>query len=312
MFADELSRFAAELSERPVRAIAAELVIPPTIAVLGRRGVGRRTVRSALAGAGLSTAPGPLADLVVYVIAEVVKPEDAEAVAACPQPVAVVLNKADLAGGVEAAAARLGTPVLPLSGLWAAAALTDRLDDTLWGALAMLAVEPADPGCTDRFRSGAHRVPAAVRLRLCDVLDGSGITRVLPALRAGSSPDRVRTLLRHASGIDAVVERLWVLSAPLRYRRLLDAVLRLEALAVADGRIGDFLSRDATVLARMEAAAEVIRDAGLTDDDGDTAAGRLRRAARWHRYRRGPVDTLHRACGADIARGALRLWSVSR
>lgn len=32
-------------------------------------------------------------------------------------------------------------------------------------------------------------------------------------------------------------------------------------------------------------------------------------AVRWQRYPRGPVSGLHRACGADIVRGSLRLLS---
>jgi hypothetical protein len=44
-------------------------------------------------------------------------------------------------------------------------------------------------------------------------------------------------------------------------------------------------------------------------DRGDTAAAHLRRAVHWQRYRRGPVAATHRACGADIVRGSLRLWT---
>ncbi|MBV8455027.1 MAG: hypothetical protein JO122_00235 [Acetobacteraceae bacterium] len=40
------------------------------------------------------------ADATVYVITEVVKPEDTEAIATAGHPVLAVLNKADLAGGV--------------------------------------------------------------------------------------------------------------------------------------------------------------------------------------------------------------------
>jgi hypothetical protein len=48
-------------------------------------------------------------------------------------------------------------------------------------------------------------------------------------------------------------------------------------------------------------------EAGVAVDRGDDAAAHLRRAVRWRRYSRGPVDALHRSCGADIARGSLRL-----
>jgi hypothetical protein len=65
---------------------------------------------------------------------------------------------------------------------------------------------------------------------------------------------------------------------------------------------------DAHVAARMAAAIEVVRAAGMTVDGGVTAAAHLRRAITWQRYSRGPVSRLHRRCGADIARGSLRLW----
>jgi hypothetical protein len=86
-------------------------------------------------------------------------------------------------------------------------------------------------------------------------------------------------------------------------------VAQLEALAVSDGRIGDFLHCDDTVVARMAAAVDVVEAAGLTVDPADDPRTHLRRAVRWRRYSRGPASALHRACGADIARGSLRLWS---
>ena len=68
---------------------------------------------------------------------------------------------------------------------------------------------------------------------------------------------------------------------------------------------------DAVVVARMHAAAQMLRDAGLEVDGGDGVAAHLRRAVRWHRYSQGPVSDLHRSCGRDIARGSLRLWSAA-
>jgi hypothetical protein len=90
----------------------------------------------------------------------------------------------------------------------------------------------------------------------------------------------------------------------------------LEALAVSHNEIGErisgFLHRDDTVIARMAAAVDLAEAAGLqvgpVSANTDPAA-HLPRAARWQRYSRGPVSDLHRACGADIARGSLRLWS---
>jgi hypothetical protein len=57
----------------------------------------------------------------------------------------------------------------------------------------------------------------------------------------------------------------------------------------------------------MAAAVDVVEAAGLSVDRGDDPSSHLRRAAHWRRYSRGPVDALHRSCGADIARGSLRL-----
>jgi hypothetical protein len=68
---------------------------------------------------------------------------------------------------------------------------------------------------------------------------------------------------------------------------------------------------DAAVLARMRAAVEVLRDAGLDIDITGNRESHLRRAVRWQRYSRGPVSALHRDCAADIVRGSLRLWSLA-
>jgi hypothetical protein len=59
----------------------------------------------------------------------------------------------------------------------------------------------------------------------------------------------------------------------------------------------------------MAAAVDVVEAAGLRVDLGDGEATHLRRAVTWQRYSRGPVSAVHRSCGADIARGSLRLWS---
>ncbi|HTI75954.1 MAG TPA: hypothetical protein VL634_13240, partial [Mycobacterium sp.] len=69
---------------------------------------------------------------------------------------------------------------------------------------------------------------------------------------------------------------------------------------------------DATVLAVMSAAVDVVEAAGIRVDRGDDSAAHLRRAVRWRHYSRGPVTSLHRACGADISRGSLRLLGQMR
>ncbi|MGH3560377.1 MAG: hypothetical protein ACRDTN_00805, partial [Mycobacterium sp.] len=291
IFVDELTRFAAEMPDPRVTTIAERIAAPLRVAVSGRRGVGRRTVAHALGCTGVAITQEQGAEVVVYVVAEAVKPEDAAAVAALQRPALVVLNKTDLTGRAEVASvsARIGAPAEPMVGLLAVAALDNRLDDTLWAALQVLAAEPADLSAADRFLTGPHRVPRQVRLRLCDTLDLSGITNAVDAVRRGRSIGQVRALLRRLSGIDAVACRVNAVGAPVHYRRLLDAVAQLEALAVgadSDGRIGDLLRCDDTVVARMAAAVDVVETAGLTVDSADDPAAHLRRAARWQRYSR--------------------------
>ncbi len=269
-------------------------------------------------------------DVIVHVLAEVIKPEDAEAMAASRRPVLAVLNKADLVGSLSgrtgdaptatarARCARLsalaGVAVEPMVAVLAVAAL-DGLDDTMWTALRALAEWPGHAGLFDAscdgFLAAEAPVPAEVRPRLLTTLDLLGTALGVAAVRRGRTPAQLRELLRRTSGVDAVVARLWSLGAEARYRRVLDAVAELEALAVGADRLGEriggFLARDDTVLARMAAAVAVAEAAGL--EAGGDADDHLPRAVRWQRCRRAPVSELHRACGADIARGALRLWA---
>jgi hypothetical protein len=344
-FADELARFAAGRADRRVTAIADRAAAPLRVVVRGRPGVGRRTVARALDRAGIAsgisattgaTASACDADVVVYVTAEVVKPEDTEAIAAAGRPTLAVLNKADLAGSLSGrsgdgpiAAARMrcaefsvlvGAPMEPMIGLLAVAALDD-LDTALWAALRVLAADPGGPTSLDGSYSGFlaadNPVPTDVRQRLLDALDLFGTALGIAAVRQGRTPAQVRALLRRMSGVDAVLNKIAVVGAEVRYQRVLAAVAELEALAVSCDEIAEsisgFLSRDDTVVARMAAAVDLAEAAGLEVDpadlDRDDAAAHLPRAVRWRRYSRGPVSDLHRACGADIARGSLRLWS---
>lgn len=347
IFVDELARFADGVVDPRVAAIARRTAAPLRVVVRGRRGVGRRTVARALDRAGTASgiaadlqlsasAPDPGADAVVYVVAEVVKPEDAHAIAAAGQPV-VVLNKADLSGRrgdgpIAAARARcadlsalIGAPMEPMIGLLAVALdeLDDADDQALWAALHTLATHPGAAACLDGlfagFLAADGPVPAGVRQRLLDTLDLFGIALAVAAIRQGRTPAQVRALLRRMSGVDAVLAKVGVLGAEVRYQRVLGAVAELEALAAGGGllgeRIGGFLSRDDTVVARMAAAVDLAEAAGL-DPGGPGSAGvdrdpsaHLPRAVRWQRYSRASASELHRACGADIARGSLRLWS---
>ncbi|MDT5144908.1 MAG: hypothetical protein QOE52_1169 [Mycobacterium sp.] len=287
------------------------------MAVSGRRGVGRSTVAHALARAGdlrgtIELTTPSRADVGVYVLAEVVKPEDCEAIGAIGRPVLAVLNKADLIATTESGryphgptaaartrcaglSSRTGVPVEPMAGVLAVAALDGLVDDTLWAALQVLA--------------DGHPVAAPLRRRLVDTLDMFGVTQAMAAIGRGATRAETGTLLRGLSCIDEVVDKVEALGAQAYYQRVLDAVAELETLAVTDRRVGEFLSRDDTVVARMKAAVDVVEAVGMKVDHCDTAAAHLRRAVDWHRYRRGPVAGMHRACGADIVRGSLRLWT---
>jgi hypothetical protein len=339
IFVDELKRFAAGQADARVTAIAERAAAPLRVAVHGRPGVGRGTVASALGGvaaAGIKVHPSVCAadtdiDVVVHVTAEVIKPEDADAIAAARQPLLVVLNKADLTGSLSGrtgghtsgpiAAARIrcaelselvGVPVEPMIGVLAVAGLAG-LDDASWAALRLLAADPGGAdvldGSFDGFLAAKNALPADARHHLLNTLDLFGTALGIAAARRGRTRAQFAALLRRMSGIDAVVERVALLGAQIRYQRVLDAVAELEALAVSDERIGGFLSRDDTVVARMAAAVDLAEAAGLDVGRCDEPAEHLPRAARWQRYSRGSVSDLHRACGADIARGSLRLWS---
>jgi hypothetical protein len=288
------------------------------VAVSGRRGVGRSTVAHALARAGdlrgtitLTSKPAR-ADVDVYVVADVVKPEDRDAIAATARPVLAVLNKADLIATTEPGrhphgptvaarnrcarlSARTGMPVEPLVGLLAVAVLDNLVDDTMWAALQALAAQ--------------RSVPIQLPRRLLDTLDVFGVAQAMAAIRRGASRAETGALLRGLSCVDEVVDKITVLGAQVHYQRVLDAAAELETLAVTDRRVAEFLSRDETVVARMMAAVDVVEAVGLNVDRCDTAAAHLRRAVHWHRYRCGPVAGMHRACGADIVRGSLRLWA---
>ncbi|RUP04277.1 MAG: hypothetical protein EKK34_14915 [Mycobacterium sp.] len=297
MFVDQLTQFARRAADQRIAAIAERVAAPLRVRVRGRRGVGCSTVARALGRWFTVVESG--ADLDVQVIAEVVKPEDSASGA-----VLAVLNKADLTGfggdgPMAAASARcpefsalLGVPVLPMSGLLALAALDDP-GAARWAALRALAADPA---------------PAAIPRELLAGVDLFGIALAVAALRQGSGPKQVRALWRRVSGVDEVVGRLVAAGAPARYRRILDAVTELEALAVGDPAVDAFLNAGDTVIARMGAALEAAQACGLPPGP----AAPLRRAQYWQRYTRSAPGGVHRACGVDIARGALRLWAAGQ
>jgi hypothetical protein len=299
-----------------IRRIAA----PLRVAVLGRDGVGRGTVTTALAAAGVMVTPDcAAADVHVVVIAETLKPED-RAMLRGDRPTLTLLNKADLtgfgAGGPLALAHRraaeyralTGLPTVPMVALLA----TVDLDAELISALHVLVRRPADLTSTDAFVRSEHPLSQEVRRRLLDTLDRFGIAHAVVAIGEGAVA--LPTLLHRLSQIDRVVAHLEAVGAPVRYRRVRAAMTELQALAVQSGddRLGEFLSTDETVLAVMSAAVDVVEAAGVAVDRGDDAASHQRRAVYWRRYSRGPVDALHRSCGADISRGSLRLLGQVR
>jgi hypothetical protein len=307
IFVDELKRFATEVADSRCARVADRLAAPLRVAVSGRRGVGRSTVAQALARAAVTVTTSAEADVDVYVIAEVVKPEDRDAIGAAARPVVVLLNKADLIATTEpgvhphgpTAAARTrcarlsahtGLPIQPVVGLLAVAAL----DDTQWAALQVPAGRPA----------GQPVAP-----ELLDSLGVFGVEQAVAAIRRGATRDQARALLRRLSCIDEAIYAIELAGAQVHYRRMLDAVAELETMAVGDRCIAEFLSCDDTVIARMATAVDVVEAAGLNVARCDSAAAYLGRAVGWQRYSRGPVTGLHRACGADIVRGSLRLWS---
>ncbi|ETW25014.1 hypothetical protein [Mycobacterium gastri] len=333
LFLDELTRLADRTGGQRVQPIAARIAEPLRVAVRGRPGVGCRTVARALDGAGLAVAsPTTVADVQLYVGAEALKPEDRRAIAAARdarQPLVVVLNKADLSGfggaGPMAAAqtrcahfsALVGLPVVPMIGLLAAAAFDD-LDETCWLALRALAAHPDGLTCLggsfDGFLAAELTVSMPMRLRLLESLDLFGIALGVAAVRRGAPPARVRALLRRASGVDVVVAGVLALGDPTRYRRILDGVTELEAMAVTDERIARCLSGDDMVLARMSAALDAVSALHREPEDiaSDDRAALLRRAVRWQRHGRangGRAGDVPVACCTDIVRGSLRLWS---
>ena len=287
MFTDRLARFATEVDDPAVDAIAARVAAGVTVTVHGRAGVGRGAVARALAAAGVVTARD--GDVDVHVVAEVVKPEDELAITASGRPKLVVLNKADLITGARARCARYrtltGVPTVPM-----VAHLVDvQVDDELLTALQTLSAAPSQ--------------------RLLEALDAYGIAHALPAVRAGADAAAVRRVLRMRSGVDGVVAAHAPMLAEARYQRVRQGRAALEAIAATgDQRLAAFLRDDYTVIACMAAAVDVVQAAGVAVDPSDDPGAHVRRAAHWHRYRCGPVNAVHRACGADIARGSLRLW----
>ena len=162
----------------------------------------------------------------------------------------MLLNKADLAAlsGGEVRSRRRGaaapscppSPACPWSrsvGCWPSPRW--RPGARVLGGAAGPGAHPGGASCLGgshaEFLAAPGPVPADRRLRLLDALDLFGIALGIAALRRGRTPAQVRALLRQLSGVDAVVRRVAAAGAAVRYRRVLDAVADLEALAVSAG-----------------------------------------------------------------------------
>jgi len=273
-FAAELTRFAETMRVAPLSTIIAQMRRPVRVAVCGRGGVGRSTVEQALRRRGVHIVDEASAEVLVLVIAEVLKPEDRAAMASSELPMVIVLTKADVSGSDA------GVPMIGLL------ATVTALDDDLVAALRTFVDEPPDLSSVDAFVESAHSVDRDVRTRLLDLLDRFGIANATTALAEGARPTAVVERLQQLSNVDGVLARLHAVAAPVRYRRMQQALGGLRALAAGtdDERLWRFLAADATVAAVMAAAVDVLEGAGAAVD-----------------------GALHRACAADVVRGSLRL-----
>ncbi|BBY27412.1 hypothetical protein [Mycolicibacterium sediminis] len=318
-FAVHLADFASTGSCPHAWLLADRLRRPDRVAVLGRAGVGRRTVEAALRRAGVAVSGGD-AEVAVVVIAEDAKAEDLALVRSADRPALFALTKADLAGSgaggplavarrrAAAIQSRSAVPTVPVVGLLGALG-PDSLDDDLVAALRAFAVHPPDMTGVDSFVDDPHRVGRDVRTRLLAVLDRFGIAHAILALDRGVDPSGLSDHLRRLGNVDEVSSALDAASARVGYGRVLDAVAELRSLT--DTSVDAWLASDDTVLAVMAAAVDVVEADGLRVDRGDTAADHLERARLWRRYGRGPVSTLHHRCSVDIVRGSLRLLDGS-
>lgn len=328
-FGELLAEFAPRAHNARVTAIEERFRAPLGVAVLGRRGVGRGAVTAALAEAGVTvlTSDAASAEVRVVVIAETLKPEErtqSQAVSGASGSAAtmVVLNKADLTGmtpgGPLAWAERraaefattLGVPVVPMI----APLATVGLDDEDVSALRTLVATAADMTSTDAFVGCDHPLPKELRQRLLERLDRFGLAHAVIAVADGATGVDVARQLRSLSQLERVAETLNAVAAPTRYRRVCVALHELRTLAAqcGDDRIDEFLTSDEVVIAVMAAAVDVVEAAGMAVERGDDRSAQLRRAVHFRRYARGPVNTTHYRCAADISRGSLRLLGLMR
>ena len=210
-------------------AAARRYVQPLSVAVVGRRGVGRDTMARALserfgvAAFVAERASGVLAgaDLRVHVLAGAPRRADHEMLAASPRErTVVVLGKADtlpsdavsgasdsVARLVRAASESLGRPVVAISQLSACATVSD---DEFAFLRRLVADGEVMPSMSGHFLAPARPAQLQMRADLLRRLDAAGVARALSLVAvadpAAGSASTLTGYLRATSGFDALRE----------------------------------------------------------------------------------------------------------
>ncbi|GAB40042.1 hypothetical protein [Gordonia sputi] len=217
-------------------AAARRYVQPLSVAVVGRRGVGRDTMARALserfgvaafvAERGSGVLAG--ADLRVHVLAGAPRRADHEMLGASPRErTVVVLGKADtlaadavsgaadavsgaadaVAGLVRAASESLGRPVVAVSQLSACATVSD---DEFEFLRQLVADDEVMPSMSGHFLAPARPAQSQMRADLLRRLDAAGVARALSLVAvadpAAGSASTLTGYLRATSGFDALRE----------------------------------------------------------------------------------------------------------
>ncbi|WP_287004043.1 MULTISPECIES: hypothetical protein [Gordonia] len=210
-------------------AAARRYVQPLSVAVVGRRGVGRDTMARALserfgvAAFVAERASGVLAgaDLRVHVLAGAPRRADHEMLAASPRErTVVVLGKADtlpsdavsgasdsVARLVRAASESLGRPVVAISQLSACATVSD---DEFAFLRRLVADGEVMPSMSGHFLAPARPAQLQMRADLLRRLDAAGVARALSLVAAddpaAAGASTLTGSLRATSGFDALRE----------------------------------------------------------------------------------------------------------
>ncbi len=185
-FVTELSGYAERARQPALSPIIEGLRRPIAVRIVGRPGVGGRTVAAALRGGGCAGGGHPAG----RGRARHRRNRETRGLPngrrASTRPLLTVLNKADLLGAAAAdRAARVrrltGAPTVPMSALHAVA----DLDAAQIAALRVLAADPADLSSVEAFCAGPHVLGAGTRAGLLAALDLSGIAELTSAIRSG-------------------------------------------------------------------------------------------------------------------------------